>query len=63
MRANISDPFTSVADSATSDHGASTGQWLVFIAMVLLVAVVVLCASNIGIDPTLLWPEPSLIGP
>jgi len=34
-----------------------------FVAMTLLALVVVLCAANIGIDPSVLWPVPSLIGP
>ena len=34
-----------------------------FAAMTLLALVVVLCAANIGIDPSVLWPAPTLIGP
>ena len=41
----------------------TSGQWLMFVAMTLLALVVVLCAANIGIDPSVLWPVPSLIGP
>jgi len=41
----------------------TSGQWLVFAAIVLFALVVVLCAANIGIDPSVLWPVPSLIGP
>jgi hypothetical protein len=63
MRANIFHPFTSPSDSEADDHGSVSQQWLVFTAVVLLAVVLVLCAANIGIDPSLLWPEPSLIGP
>jgi hypothetical protein len=63
MPTNIFYTRTSAADSEPGDFSIVPGEWLVFTAVVLLTAVVVLCAANIGIDPTLMWPEPSLVGP
>jgi len=63
MQANISYEFTNVAGSETHDDGNILGQLLTFSAIVLLATVLVLCATSVSIDPNLLWPEPSLIGP
>jgi hypothetical protein len=63
MRPSLSFWFPAVADSEANVAENTSGQWLMFAAMTLLALVVVLCAANIGIDPSVLWPVPSLIGP
>jgi hypothetical protein len=64
MQANISYRFTSVGGSeADGDDANISGEWLMFAAIALLTTVLVLCAASATIDPGLLWPEPSLIGP
>jgi hypothetical protein len=63
MRPSLSFRFPAVADSEANVGENTSGQWLVFAAIVLFALVVVLCAANIGIDPSVLWPVPSLIGP
>ena len=59
----VSYRLPAVADSEANVDPNTSGQWLTFVAVILLTLVVVLCAAKVGIDPSLLWPEPSLIGP
>jgi hypothetical protein len=63
MRPGLSFRFPAVANSEADVGENTSGQWLMFVAMTLLALVLVLCAANIGIDPSVLWPVPSLIGP
>ena len=59
----VSHRLPAVADSGAAVDGSLSGQWLMFAAVTLLALVVVLYAAKVGIDPSVLWPEPSLIGP
>jgi hypothetical protein len=63
MRPSLSFRFPTVTDSGANIGENTSGQWLMFAAMTLLALVVVVCAANVGIDPSVLWPMPSLIGP
>ena len=63
MRPSLSFRLPAVADSEASGDENTSGQWLMFAAVTLLALVVVMCAANVGINPGVLWPEPSLIGP
>lgn len=63
MHANIPYQFTSGRGSEADDDGKASGQWLVFAAITLLTTALVLCAAEVAIDPSLLWLEPTFIGP